>query len=225
MASGKEQSSPSGTWYTIIDGKFHTKVSEDTEGAVARKWETPDGKSGIKYELVYNALFGKIENIKFTEGEYGEQVLVTLEDDEDGNTPIIAMSTTSNYGVDFLKRLPAIDLSKEVRLMPFNFENDEGRKVTGVRVEHKDDEGKYKVAVKSHFSNGEKSINGYPDPDPNAKTSWSKADWKNYFGYVVPKFLSTYAKENVLTKFSPEKKTAVMPDYPEEEINPEDIPF
>jgi hypothetical protein len=222
--SGKEQSQPSGTWYTINEGKFKKKVSEETEGAIARKWETPDGKSGIKYELHYNALFGKIEGIKIVDGDYGKQILVNLDKDEDGEDPIIALAVNSKYGVDFLKKLPAIDLSKEVRLMPFNFDNDEGKEVTGLRVDHKDEDGKFKVKVNNFFSDGTKSINGYPDPEPNAKETYSKEDWKNYFGYVVPKFLVTYATENVLPKFHGETKST-MPDYPEEVINPEDIPF
>lgn len=227
--SGKEQSQPSGTWYTVIDGKFHTKVTEDTPGAVARKWETPDGKSGIKHELIYNALFGTIENIKFAEGEYGEQVLIYLDKDENGETPIIALSTTSKYGVDFLKRLPGVDLTKEVRIMPFSFQNDKDKEVAGVQISHKDEEGKFKVAVKNHFSDGAtenaKATNGFPTPPANAKDTWVKADWKNYFGYVVPKFLSTYAKENVLTKLDGKVSPVKEEYYPEDEIRPEDIPF
>lgn len=220
--SGKEQSQTSGTWYSINEGKFKKKVTEETEGAIARKWETPDGKSGIKYELHYNALFGIIQSIKIVEGEYGQQVVVQLDKDEDGETPMIAISMNSKYGVDFLKKLPNIKLDQEVRLMPFNFENDDGKEVTGIRVDHKDGDGKFKVKVENFFSDGTKSINGYPEPAANAKETYSKADWKNYFGYVVPKFLTTYTTENVLPKFH--GKTT-MPEYPEEEIKPEDIPF
>ena len=80
--SGKEASTQSGTWYSINEGKFKKKVEKETEGAIAREWETPDGKSGIKYELHYNALFGKIEGIKIVEGEYGQQVVIQLDEDE-----------------------------------------------------------------------------------------------------------------------------------------------
>ena len=223
--SGKEQSQPLGTYYTIVEGKFRRKVDETHEGAVRREWSTPDGKSGVKYELVYNALFGVIENVRFVDGDYGKQVMVTLDKDEDGETPIIALSVGSKYGVDFLKKLPAIKLDQEVRLMPFNFNNDDGDEVTGLRVDHKDDEGKFKVKVENHFFNGTKSANGFPDVTEDEKKSWGKEDWKNYFTYVVPKFLVAYTTDNVLTKFSPEKKATALPDYPEEEINPEDIPF
>lgn len=228
--SGKEQAQPSGTWYSINEGKFKKKVSEDTPGAIARKWETPpdkDGnkKSGIKYELHYNALFGKIENIKIVEGEYGQQVVIELDKDNDGETPIVAISMNSKYGVDFLKKLPNIKLDQEVRLMPFNFENDDGKEVTGIRVDHRDAEEKFKAKVDNFFSDGTKSTNGYPDPEPNAKETYSKADWKNYFSYVVPKFLVTYTTTNVLPKFNNKTSAPTIPDYPEEEINPDDIPF
>jgi len=223
--SGKEASTQSSTWYSINEGKFKKKVEKDTEGAIAREWETPDGKSGIKYELHYNALFGKIEGLKIVEGEYGQQVVIQLDEDEDGQTPMIALSMNSKYGVDFLKKLPAIKLDQEVRLMPFNFTNDDGKEVTGLRVDHKDQEEKFKAKVDNFFSDGTKSINGYPDPAPNAKETYSKADWKNYFGYVVPKFLVAYATDNVLPKFHGETKSAAVTDYPEEIINPDDIPF
>ena len=223
--SGVEQSQASGTWYSINEGKFKKKVTEDTPGAIPRKWETTDGKSGIKYELHYNALFGFIEGIKIVDGEYGKQIVVTLDKDQDGETPIIALAVNQKYGVDFLKKLPAIDLKKEVRIMPFNFDNDDGKEVTGVRVDHKDDNEKFTVKVANFFSDGTKTINGYPDPEPNAKETYSKEDWKNYFSYVVPKFLVAYATDNVLPKFHGETKSAPVTDYPEEVINPEDIPF
>lgn len=222
--SGAEQSQPSGLWYTINEGKFKRKVTEDTEDAIPRDWETPDGKSGRKWELHYNALFGKIEDIKIVDGEYGQQLLIQLDKDENDETPMIALSMNSKYGVDFLKKLPNVKLDQEVRLMPFNFENDDGKEVTGIRIDHKDAEGKFKVKVENYFSDGTKSINGYPDPEPNAKENYSKADWKNYFGYVVPKFLVEYANTNVIQKFRSETKNT-KPEYPEEEINPDDIPF
>lgn len=223
--SGKEQSQPLGTYYTIVEGKFRRKVNEDHEGAVRREWSTPDGKSGVKHELVYNALFGIIESVRFVDGDYGKQIMITLDKDEDGDTPIIALSVNSKYGVDFLKKLPAIKLDKEVRLMPFNFKNDKDEEVTGLRVDHKDDEGKFKVKVENYFFDGTKTVNGFPDVSENEKKSWGKEDWKNYFSYVIPKFLVAYATDKVIPNFSPVKATTTMPDYPEEVINPEDIPF
>ncbi len=229
--AGKEQLQPSGTWYTVIQGKFHTKVSEDTEGAVRREWETPDGKSGVKYELVYNALFGKIEGIRFADGEYGEQIIIDLgEDDDTKQSVLVALSVDSKYGTEFLKRLPNVDLTKDVRLLPYDFENDDKKQSTGMRIEQRDADGKFTVKVHNHFSDGAKekpkALHGFPMPPENARDVWGKADWKNYFGYQVPKFLSTYAKENVLPKID-NKVSPVKTEeyYPEEEIRPEDIPF
>lgn len=225
--SGAEQSQQSGVWYTINEGKFKRKVTEDTPGAIRRDWETPDGKSGTKWELHYNALFGVIENIKIQDGDYGKTVNVYLDKDENDQTPIVSFSLNSKYGIDFLKKLPNIKLDQEVRLMPFNFKNDKDEEVTGVRVDHKDEEEKFKNKVDNYFFNGTKTVNGYPEPVANAKEIWDKADWKNYFTYTVPKFLVAYATDNVLPKFSnvPVSQGNSMPDYPEDEIRPEDIPF
>jgi hypothetical protein len=90
---------------------------------------------------VYNALFGVIQDIKITDTEYGKQLTVALDPDDDGMTPIIALNVTSRYGIDLLKRLPNVDLAKEVRFMPFVFDNDEGKEVMGLRLDHKDGEG------------------------------------------------------------------------------------
>ena len=226
--SGAEQAQASGLWYAINEGKFKRKVSEDTEGAIPRRWETRDGKSGIKHELHYNALFGTIQNLKIVDGEYGQQVLIELDKDENDQTPIIALSLNSKYGVDFLKKLPNIKLDQEVRIMPFSFENDNGKEVTGVRIDHRDSEDKFKAKVNNFFSDGgnpAKSINGYPDPAENARETYSKADWRNYFSYVVPKFLVDYTNTNIVPKFHSETPKSTMPDYPEDEIDPEDIPF
>lgn len=226
MASGKEEAKASGLWYTLVEGKFRTKVNEDTPNAVRRDWTTPDGKSGVKYELVYNALFGKIEGIKVVDGDYGKQIVITLEEDEDGQTPVIALSADSKYGVDFMKRLPNAKLDQPIRFIPFDFEDEKGKRLVGLRLEHKDDAGKYTVKIQNYFSDGEKALHDFPVPPANAKEIWDKKDWKNYFDYTIVKFLLAHLTENTLPKFGAKVSPGnSMPDYPEEVINPEDIPF
>lgn len=223
--SGTEQSTNNTVWYSIIEGKFHQKVDKDTDGAVMREWSTPDGKSGVKYELVFNALFGLIEDIRIEDSEYGKQIKIYLDKDENGRTPVIVTSADSKYGVDFLKKLPNVKLEQEVRFLPFDFENDDGQRVIGLRLEHKDSDGKYTVKLGNYFYDGGKSINGFPVPPENARDTWDKKDWKNYFEYTVVKFLIGYTIENVLPKLKTKPSSSVLPEYPEEEINPDDIPF
>jgi hypothetical protein len=43
------------------------------------------------------------------------QVYIMLDENEDGSKPVIALSTASREGEDFLKKLPNINLLKEVR--------------------------------------------------------------------------------------------------------------
>ena len=226
MASGKEEAKAMGTYYSMVEGKFRTKVDEDTPNAVRREWSTPDGKSGVKHELVYNALFGRIETIKVVDGDYGKQILITLEESEDGETPIIALSADSKYGVDFMKKAPNIKLDREVRFMPFDFEDDKGKRIIGLRLEHKGDEGKYTEKINNYYSDGEKALHGFPVPPDNAREIWDKKDWKNYFDYTIVKFLLAELSERVLPKFGSKVSPGNSAEYyPEEEIKPEDIPF
>jgi len=219
--SGKEQTQAGGHWYSVIDGKLRRKVEKDTPGAVMREWKVKD-KSGVKYEILYNALFGTIQNIEIRDGEYGQQIVIELDEDDDGNKPLIGLSVKSRYGADFLKKLPNIKLDQEVRLMPFQFEDDNGKERIGLSVAHKDENDKFNVKVENFFGK-DSNVSGFPNPSEDAKEKWTSDDWQNYFGYQLPKFLVKYAEENILSKFHVEPAKV---DYPEEKsIDPDAIPF
>jgi hypothetical protein len=125
------------------------------------------------------------------------QVYIMLDENADGSKPVIALSTASREGEDLLKKLPSIDLLKDVRLRPFNFEGDTGDEVRGMEVTQQDAEGKYTVKVKNYFRDFEAktNINGYPNPEGDTE-DYSKDDWKLYF-LQARKFLVNYTKENM----------------------------
>ena len=64
----------------LADGTLRMPVPEFTEGAVTREYETSDGKTGTKHEMVYTELSGMITKIAFFEGEYGKLLQLTIED-------------------------------------------------------------------------------------------------------------------------------------------------
>jgi hypothetical protein len=225
-------------YYTIVSGSFRVQVPQDSPDAVRRDWKSADGtKSGTKYERVINALFGYIEDVQFRDGEYGMQVYITLDENEDGEKPVIALATASREAEDFLKKLPNIDLRKEVRLRPFNFEGSEGDEVRGMEVMQPDKEGNFKVKITNYFRDTEKKVNINDFPNPEGDTDdYSKDDWKIYF-LQARKFLIDYTKENIQRKIAEailDRHTSIptskeqedrMNEYPTEDISPDSIPF
>ena len=122
--------SESKTYLSILssDGSIRQQVDEHTEGAVHREYETSDGKKGEKWELKFSSFNGMIKDVRFREGDYGTQILIDLEDDED-NEYVLALPTASNFGEQFMMRLPNLNLDEEVTLKPYSFPPDKKNKV------------------------------------------------------------------------------------------------
>ncbi len=197
----REETIKRGRYYTIIAGSFRVQVPQDHPEAVRRDWKSADGtKSGTKYERIVNSLFGFIKEVSFHDGEFGMQVYIKLDETEDGEDPIIALATSSREGEDFLKKLPNINLAKEVRLRPFNFEGEGGDEVRGMEIMQQDENDEFKVKITNFFRDKEKkeNINGYPNPESN---DLSKDEWKLYF-LQARMFLIKYTKENIIPKFT-----------------------
>src|SRR5262245_26895782 len=110
-------------YYTIVSGTFRVQVPEDHPEAVRREWKSADGKSsGVKFERVINSMIGYIEDVQFRDSEYGMQIYVMLDENSEGEKPVIALNTASREAEDLMKKLPNVNFSKEVRLRPFSFE-------------------------------------------------------------------------------------------------------
>jgi len=222
----KEETRISGLYYTIIEGSFRTKVDKDHPDAKMREYETKDGVKSVKYERIVSALSGFVEDIGIYEGDYGKTVNIKLDPNDDGKNPIIQLNTQTNYGEDFLKKLPNIDFTKEIRLAPFAFTSeDTGREIRGVTVEQDGEK------IKNYFYDAEKKEVLHDFPVPEGDTDdYTKEDWKIHF-LKVRKFLISYATEKVFPniKLAEDRVGASseesVEEYPEEEVNSEDVPF
>lgn len=213
-----------GLYYTVIDGTFRTKVDANHPQAVMREYETREGAKATKYERVVNSLTGFIEDIIVRDSDFGKQLEVKLDKNAEGKNPILQFGVETSYGDDILKKLPAINYEKEVKIRPYAFTDDDGKDVRGVAVTQliADED----VPVKNFFYDPEKkeNVNGYPIPDGNTD-EYSKEDWKIYF-LQARKFVLAYIAEYVIPKVQTTKhEQSGAPDYPKEEINPEDVPF
>jgi len=190
------------------DGSLRLEVDESTEDAVRRDYETSDGKKGTKYELVYKKVEGTIKGLDIFEGDFGKNLLITLGRGEEQLT--LSLGVATPFGEDFMKKLPNIDLTKEVSIQPFNFTNDEEKIVKGLSIKQNDEK------IKSYYFDPEKKRVLHKMPEPEGDTSkFDKDDWKAYF-LKVRKFLvgevEKFIEKNDLQPTSTEEKKEDDPD-------------
>lgn len=166
----------------LADGRIHVSVPEGTEGAILRKYETSDKKTGEKWEHIYDQLSGKIKKVDFREGDFGSQLLVTVGDDSGEKPVVLALATNGNYGEDLMKKLLAIDIEQDVTLKPYSFNDDKNKLRKGISVV----QGEVKVANYFYDAEKKKNLHGYPvAPKPKGKKGVvSKDEWKLYFTQV-----------------------------------------
>lgn len=203
---------PEGTFISILaDGSMRMVVPEGTEGAVKREYETSDEKKGVKHEIVYTELEGLIKGVKFFEGDFGKLLQIAFSGEP---LIILSVSTESSYGEDLMKKLPNIDITKEVKLVPYSFEDLKGKKRKGVTVYQ--DGNKIESYYYGVGNDGKKTeINGYPEVKlPKGKKTMSKDDWKLYF-MTARKFLIEKIEE--IFKITEEKSEAEVDEWGDEE--------
>ena len=82
-----------------------------------------------------------------------------------------------------MKKLPAINLSQPVKLIPYSFEDEKGKSKKGVTVY----QGENKIDSYYWDKMEKKSINGMPEPEGDT-SKFDSDDWKMHF-MVVRKFL------------------------------------
>ena len=193
-----QSNSSVGNFLSIIGGKFRKTVEENTPGAIRRDWEVA-GKTGTKWEKEYASLSGKIKSVNFTDGEYGKNLSVWIEDG--GTVDCVTVGVIGAYGEDLLKKLPAINLKETVELTPFDFMPENGkRRIKGISIKQGD------VKVKSFYRDAEgKPINGIPAPEGDTSDydeEEMKLHWKSYFA-KVRKFMIKNVDEKIIPNLEP----------------------
>jgi len=205
-----------GKYYFVYDGAFRTSVSPDHPDAITRI-----NKKGVTvHEKEVRALFGKIEDISFFDGDFGRNLLITLDPNEDNETPILSFGAESMDGEQVMKKLPNVDLTKEVRISPYKFIPDDSEKERrGISIFQQDEAGNFTVKITDFFWDGKNNLNGMPE------INWeesSLADRKIHF-IKVNEFLVKYTTENIIPKLA-ERTTSVSPiphSYEEQELSRE----
>lgn len=146
---------------------------------------------------------------------------ITLDKNNDGKHPILSFGVESKNGRDILKKLPSVDFSKEVRVLPYRFTSEEtGDEMSGISLTQPDENGDFKVKVENFFFDpvGKKYLHDFPTIDWDSAT---EAEQKIYRIHR-DEFLVKYVQENVVSKF---QNVSTSVEYPSEEIRAEDVGF
>lgn len=204
------------------DATLRKVVPEGTVGAITRTYKDSKDVEHTKIEKVFESVSGKITDISFANTEFGTLLQVTLTDTDEflANEPeTLSMSTSQPFAVDFMKKLPNIDLSKEVILKPFAFTPENGkRELKGLTVTQDGN----KIEKSFYDAQSKTNTMGFPNPDEKLATEKNemkrKEGWKRYFKDVEI-FLVDYTTENFVSKFN---KQLVEEKLDEEVAIPED---
>lgn len=199
------------------DATLRKVVPEGTVGSVLRTYELKDGSTGSKIEKVYESVSGKITDIQFVDTDYGTLLQVTLTDADEflkTEPEVLSMSTSAEFAQDFMKKLPNINLEKEVTLRPYKFTPEEGkRELKGLTVTQ---DGQ-KIDKSFVEKQGDKFVNtmGYPTPEEKLKDEKNemkrKVGWQRYFKDTEI-FLVDYTTENFVTKFNKQSVDETLDD-------------
>lgn len=196
----------------LADGMIHVEVPEGTEGAVKRDYETSDGKTGSKFEHTYDELSGKVSSISFYDGDFGKSLQITVEDADGGKPIMLSLNTASSYGEDVMKKLPNVDLEKEVSFIPYSFTDDKGKKKKGMTIKQDGE----KIGNYYYDAENNKNLHDFPKPPTPKKGKVLTTDeWKMYFLqtriFLIDETEKTFA--HLLTATDVEKGSDVDIEY------------
>lgn len=206
------------TYLKIIAGNFAQTVSEDILFAVKRDSKNPKtGEEKVVYERYFSNWTGKIKNITFEEKSFGRLCVIETEGGEvsfyDGNgvrkekidQPLsISLLTSTKYFSSFAESILAADLSKLVKLHPYDMGvDDKGKKKVGMSVQ----QGGVKLSSPFWTKDGKRT----PDfPQVDQAMTEKKGYWTMYYGGV----------EDFLCE-----KLSQLESSPVEEVEAKDLPW
>lgn len=244
--SREEKSENNNLYWKIIEGAFRTAVPETHPEAIRREWKA-GGNEGVSFEREVNALYGFITSVDVYKGESGGRkftnLQLTLDENEDGKTPVISIGIGTKYAQDFMKKLPNVDFSQDVRIRPFSFQPEgEDHNVIGVEIMQRDSADNFTKKIDSFFTKKEviegrerwSPTNGFP---ARGKAYDEQSDEeREIYKVQCRSFLIDYTMQNIapkvpgnVTRSTAQESTPINdtgePEYAEESINPDDIPF
>jgi len=215
MSTEQKNTGSGKRFYQVFDGEFRTKVPEGTPEAIERK-----NKNGVMvYERPVKALFGSIEGVSVEDSDFGKQIKITLDKNEDGENPVLSFGVESKNGRDIMKKLPGIDFKEEVRIMPYRFTPEgQTQELSGISITQKDEEGKYTKKIENFFLDpkSKKYLHGMPEIDwDNSSESEQKI-----FKIQRDEFLVNYMEKNVIPGLAAKSEDKSF-EYPDNDLDEE----
>jgi len=208
------------TYMTIgKGGTFRLEVPEGTAGSQARTYEVEvDGVKTTRTKIEINK--SKLESVMIKsigiyDGKFGESVNVSV--DIKGFEFTIQIKADSSYGMDFMEKIPNVNLYEPVTLIGYDFEDDKGKNRRGLSI-YQDGE---KIQGFFYDVESKKALHGIP----TAGSDMDKKKWRRFFEDKA-EFLTAYMKSHIIPQLASSLKT--VDDIVEQDsldINPEDVPF
>jgi hypothetical protein len=175
------------TYLSVADGNLVRQHKQATERTTERLTKT--GK--LVFEERFKDLTAKLENITTRTNEYGTQWQLEFSDGD--ATYIVSLPYSSRYSSSFLKALPNVDVSKELRFMPWAMKDkqDATKTITGVTL----------------YQDGEKIAPAYTKENPNGlpqmvkikvkgKEQWDDSDMMQFLEQIAFKLFADQNDNN-----------------------------
>lgn len=177
-------------YWSFTKGQFTRRVSENHKGATPRVLEQGPNTGKTIYEVFVDTITGQIVEIKVREGDYGKSFQILIDVTEDEHTPeFFAVDFRFNStGKSLLKKLPNIDLSKDVALVGYAIDgtNSKGEAVTNY----------YAVPYQGEISKAGKVLPAYTKEEPNGypemvqkkvrgKNTWDDTDQLEFLENLI----------------------------------------
>ena len=179
------ENSVGGNYYNVSNGKIVKSFgSNETEGATSRVNKV----GNTVYEKYFSFIEGNLIDASIKSNEaFGDSIILKLQD-EAGELDILQLKFDSSYGRSFLFKIPNLDLSKSMKIVPYSFTNKNGKEITGLNIYNN-------AKVLSAFSREEP--NGLPPLKEitfNGKKQWDKTKQLAFLSEIFVEFVSKFKR-------------------------------
>ena len=147
-------------YWRISAGAIRKTAREDDPESKVRTIKNDDGSKRDIWEIVKGSIEGVIDGVELVDGNFGRQLMITINDGIDQFK--LQLPWDSSYTRTFLERLPNVDLSKDVEIVPYSFKTEQGKPRSGVNIYQ--DGKKIMSWVKKYDADGKfmEWIDGFP---------------------------------------------------------------
>lgn len=202
-----------GTYLKIFGGKIVQERSENFTSD--NEVKVRENKNGNKvYYVEYDSVSGKLVHaeMKHIEKISADVIELLLKDGIDSYQ--LTLSVDSRYGQSFMARMLALDLNEEVEIIPYAFENKEGKKVSGLNIKQNGEK------VNSLYTKD--SPNGMPEAKQVRKgkeIKWDFTDQTNFYYDKFEEFAAKFPKQGDVHSSKEE-----VTDF-DDDISDDELPF